>query len=133
MPKEEKIALIKRLMNSPVENVVFKKNFIFLTYDGNRLKQKFVEKERHIHVGEWSRSRKEVYVSDGRLPPLDKKAIAVHEVIEKYLAQKYKLDVDKEAHKIATEKEKEWFKKMGGNWRSHELIVYWNWHRLGEH
>ncbi len=28
---------------------------------------------------------------------------------------------------------KEYLKSIKGNWRSHELLVYWDWHMLGEH
>ncbi|HLC38040.1 MAG TPA: hypothetical protein VJI71_01160, partial [Candidatus Norongarragalinales archaeon] len=59
------------------------------------------------------------------------RALCVHEVVEKFLCEKFRLSLD-DAHKVATRKEKEYLEKIGGNWRSHELIVYWDWHLHGE-
>ncbi|MEW6295979.1 MAG: hypothetical protein AB1467_06895 [Candidatus Diapherotrites archaeon] len=60
------------------------------------------------------------------------KAISLHEAIEKYLHERYCLRVQEEAHKIAEKKERTFLKEKGGNWRSHQLIVYWLWHKKGE-
>ncbi len=56
----------------------------------------------------------------------------MHELIEKFLVEKFGLKLDEEAHLVATKKEKEYLKSINGNWRSHEHIVYWNWHNHGE-
>lgn len=61
------------------------------------------------------------------------KALCVHEVIEKFLVEKFGLKLDEEAHVVATQKEKEYLKSIGGNWRAHELEVFWDWHKQGEH
>ena len=60
-------------------------------------------------------------------------ALCIHELIESFLAKKYGLRVDDEAHLVATQKEKEYLESVKGNWKSHELKVFWDWHKLGEH
>ncbi len=122
-------------MKFPLKKVKFSGNRISLDFFGHRISEHVVIK-REPHVGEWSRRRKEIVI-DKKITAEDRKksfkALCVHEVIEKFLAEKFGLKVDTEAHQVAGKKEKEYLESIGGNWRSHELIVYWDWHRLGEH
>ena len=128
-------AFVKILLKSPVRQVRFSSDKISLTFFGHRIQDRVVTK-REEHVAEWSRKRKEIFI-DKKITTTDRKksfkALCVHEVIEKFLVEKFGLKLDTEAHVVATRKEKEYLKSIGGNWRSHELIVYWDWHRLGEH
>lgn len=128
-------AFIKLLFKFPVKNVRFFGNRILLNFFGHRISDKVLVK-REDHVAEWSRRRKEIFI-DKKIGTADRKksfkALCVHEVIEKFLVEKFGLRLDTEAHIVATKKEKEYLKSIGGNWRSHELIVYWDWHNYGEH
>lgn len=128
-------ALMRLLFKFPVKNVRFLGSKISLEFFGHRISDKILVKGED-HVAEWSRRKKEVFI-DKRIGTGDRKrsfkALCVHEVIEKFLVEKFGLKLDTEAHVVATRKEKEYLKSIGGNWRSHELIVYWDWHRLGEH
>ncbi len=128
-------AFIKILMRVPLKQVRFSGNRISLIYFGKRISDK-IKIKREPHVAEWSRKRKEVFI-DKKITPEDRKrsfkALCVHEVIEKFLAENFGLKTDTEAHVVAAQKEKEYLKSIGGNWRSHELIVYWDWHKRGEH
>jgi hypothetical protein len=130
----EKRKLLRKLLDAPVSNVRFSKNRVYLDYLGYRISDAVVVK-REKHVAEWSRRRKQVFV-DREILGRDRKksfrALCVHEAVEKFLCEKFRLNVDKEAHVVATRKEQEYLEKIGGNWRSHELIVYWDWHSLGE-
>ncbi len=112
----------------------FSKNRVSLDFAGHRISDAIIVK-REKHVAEWSRRRKQVFVDKGILGK-DRiksfRALCVHEAVEKFLAEKLGLDVDSQAHVVATRKEKEYLEKLGGNWRSHELIVYWDWHKLGD-
>ena len=125
---------IKILMKFPLRNVKFSGNMVSLDFFGHRISD-HIKIQREDHVADWSRRRKEIFV-DKKITENDRRksfrALCVHEVIEKFLAEKFGLHVDKEAHLVALEKEKEYLKSIGGNWRSHELIVYWDWHRMGE-
>jgi hypothetical protein len=128
-------AFVKILLKAPIKEVKFSGKKVSLTFFGHRISDKIIiKKERH--VAEWSRKRKEVFI-DKKITAEDRKkslkALCVHELIEKFLVEKFGLMLDAEAHVVATKKEKEYLKSIGGNWRSHELIVYWDWHRLGEH
>lgn len=128
-------AFVKILIKSTLKQVKFSSNNISLTFFGHRIRDHVIT-EKEDHVAEWSRKRKEIFI-DKKITTEDRKksfkALCVHEVIEKFLVEKFGLKLDTEAHAVATQKEKEYLKSIGGNWRSHELIVYWDWHRLGEH
>lgn len=130
----QKRKLLRELMKAPVSNVRFSKNKVSFNYMGRRISDSVIVK-RENHVAEWSRRRKQVFVDReilGKDREKSLRALCVHEAVEKFLCEKFHLNVDKEAHAIATRKEKEYLEKIGGNWRSHELIVYWDWHLLGE-
>ncbi len=125
----------KLLMQFPVSKVKFSGNRVSLNFFGHRISDRIVRKWEG-HVADWSRRRKEIFV-DKKITTADRKksfrALCVHEAIEKFLVEKFGLSLDKEAHVVATRKEEEYLKSIGGNWRSHELIIYWDWHRMGEH
>ncbi|MDI6826563.1 MAG: hypothetical protein QMD36_05285 [Candidatus Aenigmarchaeota archaeon] len=124
--------LIKSLMREKVKNVKIKNDWISLEYDGEKIKNKIVIKRHEWFVGSWAKTRDKVYIDDDLKGKKNRDAIAVHEVIEKFVAQKYGLDEDTDAHKIATEKEREYFEKIGGNWRSHQMKVTRVWMREGK-
>ncbi len=125
---------IKILLKSPIKNVKFSKSRASLMFFGHRISDKIVVKIEK-HVAEWSRRRKEIFI-DRRFDKKDEKksfkALCVHELIEKFLAEKFGLNVDKEAHVVATIKEKEYLESINGNWKSHQDTVYWDWHKHGE-
>ena len=126
---------VKILLKAPVSKVKFSGNRVSLYFFSHRISDKITTKKED-HVAEWSRKRKEIFVDKKITNEHMKKsfkALCVHEVVERFLVEKFGLKLDEEAHVVATQKEKEFLKDIGGNWRSHELIVYWDWHRLGEH
>ena len=126
---------VKSLLKSPVTGVRFLGRKVSLTFFGHRISDKFTIKQED-HVAEWSRKRKEIFIDKDFSERERKKsfqALCVHEIIEKYLVEKFGLKLDGEAHIVATQKEKEYLKRIGVNWRSHELEVFWDWHNLGEH
>jgi len=133
--KDKRKKLIKSLLKAPVRAVKFSKGKISLNFFGSKIKDNIVLKKED-HVAEWSRKHKEIFIDRkfGRRE-MNKsfKALCVHEAVEKFLAEKFHLNVDEEAHLVATKKEKDFLEKLNGNWRSHELIVYWDWHNQGEH
>ena len=134
--KEEALhkEFVKILLRAPVRNVKFSKGKISLIFFSHRISNK-IRIKREDHVAEWSRRRKEIFI-DKKINHKEKtksfKALCVHELIEKFLVEKFGLKLDEEAHLVATKKEKEYLKSINGNWRSHEHIVYWNWHNHGE-
>ena len=125
---------IKILLKAPIKDVKFSKNRISLTFFGHRISDK-IKIKLEEHVAEWSRRRKEIFI-DKKITSSDRKksfkALCVHELLEKFLVEKFGLNLDKEAHLVATKKEEEYLKNIKGNWRSHEHMVYWNWHKYGE-
>lgn len=102
-----------------------------LVFGKRKVRFKIVANNARNHVGEWHRKKPIVFV-DRHLKGLDRKSIAVHEAVEKHVAQKYKLDVDSQAHSIAVRAEREWLKKKKGNWRSHQMKVYHDWRKHGK-
>ena len=128
-------ALVKILLKFPITNIKFSKNKISANFFNNKLSDKITIKKED-HVAEWSRKKREIFI-DKNFGKLEKeksfKALCIHELIESFLVKKFGLKLDEEAHVIATQKEKEYLEKVNGNWRSHELKVFWDWHKLGEH
>ena len=124
--------LIKSLIREKVKNVRIKNGWISLEYDGEKIKFKIVTKRHEYFVGSWAKTRDKIYIDNDLEGKKDREAVAVHEAIEKFVAQKYGLDEDTDAHKVATEKEREYLEKIGGNWRSHQMKVTKVWMREGK-
>jgi len=124
--------LIKSLMREKVKRVKIKNGWVSLEYDGEKVKYKIVTKKHEYFVGSWARTRGKVYIDNDLKGKKDRAAVAVHEAIEKFVAQKYGLDEDTDAHRIATEKEREYLEKIGGNWRGHQMKVTKVWMREGK-
>lgn len=127
-------AFVKILLNQPVTKIKFSKNKVSLNFFGKRISDKITLK-KEPHVAEWSRKRKEIFIDRNfGKKEIEKsfKALCVHEVIERFLVKTYGLKLDEEAHVVATRKEKEFLGSEKGNWKSHELKVFWDWHKLGE-
>ncbi|MBU1939146.1 MAG: hypothetical protein ABH854_00275 [Candidatus Diapherotrites archaeon] len=131
----ERKKLVNKLLKMPVKCIRFFGGKISFDFFGHKIGDKIVIKKED-HVAEWSRRHREVFIDrkfGKREMGRSFKALALHEAVEKFLVEKYGLKLDEEAHVVATRKEKELLEKLGGNWRSHELTVYWDWHRQGEH
>ncbi|HRZ85216.1 MAG TPA: hypothetical protein P5277_00365 [Candidatus Paceibacterota bacterium] len=129
-------ALIKILLKSPVTNVKFYNNKISLDFFNHKIADRITIKKQP-HIAEWSRKENErKIIIDKYFKEKAKKksfkALCIHEAIERFLVKKYGLNTDKEAHVVATQKEKEYLESIKGNWRSHEMEVFWDWHKLGE-
>ena len=126
--------LVKILLRTHVMDVKFSRGRISLTFFNYRISDKIMIK-REVYVAEWSRRRKEIFI-DKKITSKDRKksfkALCVHELIEKFLVEKFGLKLEEEAHLVATKKEKEYLESIHGNWKSHEHIVYWDWHKYGE-
>jgi hypothetical protein len=145
MKKESKIVkkrihnahkvLMKVFMESPVTNIKFYKNRISFNFFGYRISDRITVK-RQPHVGEWSRRVRKIVI-DKNFNEKDKikefKSLCLHEAVERFLVEKFGLNTDNEAHPVAKKKEREFLESIGGNWKSHELNVFWDWHKLGEH
>ena len=124
--------LIKSLIREKVKNIEIKNKWVSLEYDGEKIKYKIVVKKHEVFVGSWAKTKDKVYIDNDIKGKKNRDAIAVHEAIEKFVTQKYGLDEDTDAHKIATEKEREYFEKIGGNWRSHQMKVTKVWMKEGK-
>lgn len=128
-------SFVKLLLKSPVTNIKFSRGRLSLNFFKQRISDKITIKKED-HVAEWSRKKREIFI-DKNFGEKEKeksfRALCIHELIEGFLSKKFGLNVDKEAHIVATQKEKGYLKSVKGNWRSHELKVFWDWHKLGEH
>ena len=128
-------AFVKVLLKYPVTNIKFSKNRVSLNFFNHRISDKITIK-REARIGEWSRKRREIFI-DKNFGEKEKeksfRALCIHELIERFLTKEFGLRVDDEAHIVATQKEKEYLESIKGNWKSHKLKVFWDWHKLGEH
>jgi hypothetical protein len=126
---------VKILLKCPVTNIKFSKWRVSLNFFGHRISDKITVK-RENHVAEWSRKRREVFIDKNfgeREKEKSFRALCIHELIERFLVEEFGLKLNEEAHVVATQKEKEYLESVKGNWRSHELKVFLDWHKLGEH
>ena len=128
-------AFVKILLKYPVTNIKFSKNKVSLDFFGYRISDKLII-QKEDHVAEWNRRRREIFIDknfDEKKKRNSFRALCIHEVVERFLAEKFGFNIDREAHVVATQKEKEYLKSVKESWRSHELKVFWDWHKLGEH
>lgn len=128
-------AFISVLLNYPITDIKFSKGRISLNFFNHKISDKIIT-QKEDHVAEWSRKRREIFI-DKNFGEKEKeksfRALCIHEVVERFLTEKYGLRIDTEAHVVATQKEKEYLNSVKGNWKSHELKVFWDWHKMGEH
>lgn len=130
-------AFCKVLIKTPLGKVKFSEDFrrVTIKYFNDRFSYD-IRIKTEVNVGSWEQNKPVIIVDDHMFKPDNMKsfkALCVHEAVEKYLVDKYGLDIDIEAHVVATEKEEEYLKRIGGNWRSHQLIVYHLWDKLDRH
>jgi hypothetical protein len=133
--KKLHLALVKILLKSPVKDIKITKQRIALSFFNHRIADK-IKIARENHVAEWSRKRREIFIDRGFGKKEEIKsfrALCIHELIESFLVKEFGFKLDEEAHIVATQKEKEYLERVKGNWKSHELKVFWDWHKLGEH
>jgi len=124
--------LIKSLIKEPIKNLEITDKWISFEYDEEEVANEIIIKKHEHYVGSWAKTKNRVYIDDSLKGKKDIKAIALHESIEKLVAQKYGLGEDTDAHIIATAKEKEFLEKIGGNWEKHQRIVTKVWKLEGE-
>ena len=126
--------LMKVFMKSPVTNIKFTKDRVSFDFYGHRISDRITVKKQP-HVGEWSRRIRKIVI-DRYFNKKDElkefRSLCIHEAVERFLVETYGLNTDNEAHLVAKEKEKEFLKNKNGNWRSHQMKVFWDWHKLGE-
>jgi len=125
----ERKKLVEKLSKLSVSSVIFKNNWISLVFDGRHLKNKVVKRHTSL-VGNWSRNHNIVFC-EADLKKEDVVPILVHETVEKYVAERYGLNVDKESHKIAETVEKKFIASR--SWRSHQLRIAENHRRKDYH
>jgi len=126
--------LMKVFMKSPVTNIKFTKHKVSFNFYGHKISDRITVKKQP-HVGEWSRRIGKIVIDryfDEKDRIKEFKSLCIHEAVERFLVETYGLNTDNEAHPVAKEKEKEYLKSVKGNWRSHQLRVFWDWHKQGE-
>lgn len=123
--------LVRILKREKVKNVKFGKNWISFEYDGEKIKDKIVIKKHEGYVGTWAKTKDKVYIDDDLKGGMDVKAVTLHEAIEKFIAQKYGLRDDREAHELANFKEKEFLERVDGTWMRHQRNVDKVWRKEG--
>lgn len=135
----EKSNIIAGLSSQKARNVAYRNGFISMKFDGRRLRNRVLMRHNPT-IANWRRKKKEVYY-DERLKRQDILPLLVHETVEKYVAQRYGLRTQSEAHKAAVAVEKKFIgdacsrkyrKKCthtGRCWRKHEQRLQAIWLR----
>ena len=127
--KKSNRTLISLLKKKRISDVLVRGSWVSLTYDGRRIRDRIIKKKHEKHVAEWSRRNKNLLLDDD-IKGKSILFIVIHEAVEKYVTQRYGLNVDKESHKIAQAVERAFVinhcrhdnKKC---WRSHEQKITW--------
>ncbi len=123
--KEEKKELIAKLSKIPVTNIKFDWKSISLKYGKVKIIYKVKIHPHEWGIADWSRKKKLVWVDDD-VRAKDIIILLIHESIEKYVAQKYKLNVEQEAHKIAQAVERKYFrskKRKKMSWQNYHKRI----------
>jgi len=117
--------LISNLSRKPVLNVWYTNDRIALLYDGERLSNTIKIQCSEPWVGSWDKSGRPVIYIDNNVPEKYRESLAIHETVEKYVAEKYHLDPNVEAHEVAEAVEKRWFVKKYGRkeWDEYSKVV----------
>ncbi len=100
----ERKTVVKSYSAKRVSNVVYKNGHISLKFGGKKLRNKVIVKH-DPQIANWSRKRHEIHY-DEHVGKRDILPVLVHEMIEKYLTEKFHLSADKEPHRIANKVEK---------------------------
>jgi len=124
--------LIKALIKEPVKNLEISDKWISFEYDDEEVSNEIIIRKHEVYVGSWAKTTNRVYIDDNIKGKKSIKAVALHESIEKLVSQKYGLDEDTDAHRVATAKEKEFIEKIGGNWEKHQRKVTNVWKMEGK-
>ena len=111
--------LIDDLSKKHPTSIRFNCHRISFNYDGRHISFSVV-KAKVKDVGRWSYTKPVVFY-DRNLKPKTVLPIVLHEAIEKYVAEKYGLKEDTDAHKVASAVEKEFIADKG--WISQQRMV----------
>ena len=129
--------LIRSLSSKRVSHVSFGNGVLSLNFNGRRLRNK-VKIKHDPGMGNWARKKNFIYY-DERIKHPDILPILVHEAVEKYIAQKFGLRTQSEAHEVAIAVEKKFisdacsrkYRKRcthsGRCWRRHEQRIQGWW------
>jgi hypothetical protein len=124
-PKYRKIvARLLNLKNQRLHSVSVANGIITIHYDGKVIKD-YIKTPKHVRwIGDWIPG-KPIIREHRDLLKNHKYAIlmAVHEAIEKYVAETYGLPEVREAHIVANDAEYHLSRKMGVNWNNYGLWV----------
>jgi hypothetical protein len=133
----QKRSLIAKLSSKRARFVSVKNGHLSLRFDSHLLRNRIMRKH-DPGIGNWARKHNVIYY-DERLKQPDIMPVLVHESVEKYVAQKYGLHTQSEAHKIAMAAEKNFigdeccrqFRERcthsGRCWRMHQMRVQGTW------
>jgi hypothetical protein len=124
--------LVRILKREKIKNIQFGEDWVSLEYDDERIKYKVAIKKHERFVGSWAKTKDKVYIDDDLKGKADVKAVALHEAVEKFVAQKYGLSDDFEAHDIANAKEREYLERVDGTWMEHQIKVNKVWRKEGK-
>lgn len=92
-----------------VSNVGFQNGLVTVEMNDGTVLSNQIEVVPHEEwVGAWDKGKPVIYIDDD-LPDQYRMSIAVHEAVEKFLAEKLKLNAMDIGHDIAENIEKEWF------------------------
>jgi len=123
-------SIVQKLSQTPISKVKFDGKSVSLDYGGKRLSYAVV-KRNTCFVGNWSRSSTEVYYDAHLNDPVEIESICIHEAVEKYVTEAFKLDVDTQSHRIAQAIEKRWFQKHRRSWAYYNKQVTKIWREHG--
>jgi formamidopyrimidine-DNA glycosylase len=122
--KQDKRALVKRLIAMNALNVKYDGKYLTFRYDRHNIRNRVVMKKHLGWVGHWSRGTNTVYYDDDLVKqPKELLSVLVHESVEKYVHDKYDLSDNAEGHYVATMIEQKFARQIGVNWNDYNWRV----------
>jgi hypothetical protein len=115
--------IVASLLRKSITNIRFTGKTISFTYDGKKLRNK-VKRLRYVPlVADWKPNNPLVTYDDDVSKKREILLLAIHESVEKYVAQKYGLSKVTAAHYVATFIERKVARKMHINWERYSWDV----------
>jgi hypothetical protein len=124
LKSREKLA--ENLAKKAVKDVWYTGKRIRLNFDDEYLSNTIKVLKHEEWVGSWDKKGRPIVYIDDDVPEKFRPSLAIHETVEKYLWERYRLDPNAEGHEVAEEVEKRWFLKNLGtkkDWEDYSKLV----------
>jgi hypothetical protein len=120
----DKALIIRGLKHLRVTSVrINRQGWVTVGLMGNELPRARIKIRKHLgYVADWARKKAKIYIDDDLLKPNEIHLVALHEVVEKWVAQNFSMTAE-EAHLVAEHVERDYALRRGYSWLSYQTRV----------